>query len=101
MHSLNRFGFCSVLAGQALTSSLRWFNSRPPRDLEKRCRNVEMPIEQVDVTENDTWRRTRSVGHNVRSGSGPSSVNDKQASYWYGQLTTTEIAAEYIGRVKF
>ena len=32
--------------------------------------------------------------------SGSSSVNNKQASHRYKQLTTTDIAAEYVGQIK-
>ncbi len=57
------------------------------RDFEKRCRNVEMPIERVDVT----WQRMMfhprggvhavSVTSERPERSGPSTVNDEQASY--------------------
>jgi hypothetical protein len=59
------------------------------------------------VTENGVppkWRHTRSVGQRVAGRtpgwSGPSCVNNKQASYRYEQLTTMDITAEYMEHPK-
>jgi hypothetical protein len=58
------------------------------------------------MTENGVpkWRHTRSVGQSVAGRtpgwSGPSCVNNKQASYRYTQLTTIDITAEYMEHPK-